>query len=414
MSHKKFAGRKRIDSILSLKKIKAKITPAITRTVQTEHLHSTPFPIKLTEGDGGDIRVPNRVQLFRTGTFRKLLPTGGSQEIKITEETLAEIVKNFKNHVRGVEPAIDFAHRSDDEAAAWIKDLKIEQVGGETQLWAEVDWTPDGKAAVAAKRFRYLSPDFAFSYTDNETGEKFGATLFGAGLTNRPVIKNMAPAVELTEVEDMAKGKKKIQEMSAEELKVLLAETKDETAKSLIQWRLDEMADDVDGGDDDSSDDDDASDDGDDKEDGKAKDKKFSDLKKAHAKLSGDYQKMAKEMADMKSSMLKSLSEAKDAKKVSDFEKLVLGGKAVEAQREAFLCDDMIKFSELAQPVKLETFGATGAPIGTETSAQDEILKLAEEKRAKNKDLDHGTSISMVLNEKPELNRRYQKEIGVL
>ena len=113
-------------------------------------------------------------------------PNGKSIEIEITRQTLSEILENFNNKVRGVDLAVDFAHKSDDEAAAWIKKLFLRTAGKETQLWAEVDWTPDGYEALAAKKFRYLSPDFAFSSEDNETGEKYSATLFGAGSYESP------------------------------------------------------------------------------------------------------------------------------------------------------------------------------------------------------------------------------------
>ncbi len=206
--------------------------------------HTPGFPVKLTENESG-VKIPNRVQLFKTGTFKKNEIDGTSSEIKITPQILKEIVQNFQDEVRGIDLAIDFAHRSDEEAAGWIKGLTIETHGHETQLWAEVEWTPDGKAALSGKRFRYLSPDFAFAYIDNETGDKFGATLFGAGLTNRPVIKNMAPAVELTEVDEMAKKTtttKKIWDLSKEELETRLAEEKDEEKKEFIQHRLNELA----------------------------------------------------------------------------------------------------------------------------------------------------------------------------
>ena len=44
-----------------------------------------------------------------------------------------------------------------------------------------------------------MSPDFTFNYVDNETLNEYGPTLFGAGLTNRPVIKNMEPVIQLSE-----------------------------------------------------------------------------------------------------------------------------------------------------------------------------------------------------------------------
>lgn len=370
--------------------------------IVAERFHATPLQIRLTETENG-LKIPQRVQLFKTGTFKKLDPeTGKSVEIKITRETLAEIIKNFHDEVRGIDLAIDFGHRSDEEAAGWIKNLTLETHGHETQLWAEVDWTPDGKAALSGKRFRYLSPDFAFAYTDNETSEKFGATLFGAGLTNRPVIKNMAPAVELTEVEDMAKKKttpksfaELIKKGTKEELEVRLSEETDEEKKETIQHRLDEMSD--------SEVEADASDDS---EEPKKKDKKMT-----YAELEKQCQELTEKLAASESKVATQAAEVAKKEKKATFDALVLKGVANGAQEQAFMEGDTIKFAELATTIKTKAIGDNGKPIETATKASDEIITLSE-KAVKDGVAKPSEAASYVLKNNPELEKRYIKEMG--
>lgn len=143
--------------------------------------------LKLSEAPSQDI------QLFRVGTFYH--PEYG--KFDITPEALKAMETNFKNKIRGIDIAIDYKHDSEDIAAGWIKELYLSSDGKE--LWAKVDWTPKGSQVLGEKEFRYISPDFTFNYQDNESLKKFGPVLLGAGLTNRPTIKNMEPVVQLSE-----------------------------------------------------------------------------------------------------------------------------------------------------------------------------------------------------------------------
>ena len=182
----------------------------------------------------------------------------------------------------------------------------------------------------------------------------------------------MAPAVELTEVDEMAKRTKKISDMNKEELQVRLSEETNETVKELLQLRLDEMSDD----DDDSNDDDDANED-DDADDQKGPEnstaqtwqenpKKAQPLQEHNLdELTGKHAKLIDKVAGMcRPRAIKSLAE-------NNFNKLLADGKVVEAQRKPFMENDTIKFAELTQPVKFKTLGAHGEEIAkTETSAQ--------------------------------------------
>lgn len=356
--------------------------------LDTQRYRINPIAIRLTEGDSGEIHIPNKVQLFRTGTYRKTQPDGSPLIFEITKETLAEIVQNFKDKARGIDINIDFSHKSDEEAAAWMKDLILENNG--TELWAEVEWTPDGLAALGAKKFRYLSPDFAFSYTDNESGKKFGATLFGAGLTNRPVIKNMAPAVELTEVEEIEMDPKELEILKAKAAKV----DQLEADKKPLELKLAEKEDDAPPK----------------KKD--AKDMNLEEMQEAYGKLSASHQAVCDELAEMKKSQAKLLAEAAEKKKEADFNILLSEGKVVAAQKDPFMKGDMATFAKLQQPVKIKTLGSGETVTAQETSAQDEVLQLAEELVKTGKVKTKRDAVNTVLRENPKLEARYEKEMN--
>lgn len=132
-------------------------------------------------------RPVSDIQIARTGTWEH--PQYG--RLEITEQTLQDFVDNFYRHVRGIDIAVDQAHRPEDGAAGWIKALH--KRGNE--LWATVEWTPLGVRLIRDGIYRYFSPEFAVTYTDPETGQKYRNVLLGGGLTNRPFIKGMAPVM---------------------------------------------------------------------------------------------------------------------------------------------------------------------------------------------------------------------------
>jgi len=133
----------------------------------------------------------NEVEILRTGEWDH--PQYG--KIKITEPVIDNMIKNFYNNVRGVDLAVDQAHKPDDGAAGWFKELRKEDTGIAVRLMAKIEWTPTGKELIKSKIFRYFSPEFTFNYKDAETGNQIKNVLFGGALTNRPFIKGMAPVL---------------------------------------------------------------------------------------------------------------------------------------------------------------------------------------------------------------------------
>jgi phage I-like protein len=321
------------------------------------------FPrVAISLNEAGKKGVPQKVQILRTGEFTD--PRYGTFEI--TAADLLTMKKNFDAKVRGVDLAIDYAHESDQVAAGWIKGLELSTSGNE--LWATVEWTPQGAKRLSDKEFRYLSADFAFDYKNNETGNSYGPTLFGAGLTNRPVVKNMAPAVELTERKD--KEMKTVEQLQSE-IKTL-TEQSDAMKKALGEMTADQAI------------------------------AKIATLETEKAGL-------AKEVGELKAKVDGFEQAQKLAEKSASFNKLMSEGKAVEAQREHFMSGDMVKFAAAAGKVNLSEKGNGAQPPEATTSdttkaeAEKKILTLAEKMVEEKKSVGLAQAISEVRKQNPDL-----------
>lgn len=323
--------------------------------------------LRLASGDGH----PNKVQVLREGKFYHRNKEGEVEEIVVTRELMDSMIKNFSEKVRGIDLAIDFAHESGKEAAAWITNLFVEDTDAGAQLWAEVQWTGAGKSKIQEREYRYLSADFTLNHVDNETLQEYGPVLFGAGLTNRPVVKNMSPVIELSEKNyseaiqnQEMEGDGKMEE-KVKELEAMVAALREEVAGLKAE-----------------------------------KESLMGDKKAAEDKLGG----MEKELAESKKAIELSEKEKK-------FSVLLSEGKAVEAQREAFIEGDMVKFTELAQPLNLK---AQGSGKDNETKkfadAEAELDSLVEKKLSEDKGLKVSEARRLVLSENAELNKRLSEK----
>jgi len=330
-------------------------------------IYRTPaFEVRLSESATGTI------QLFRVGTFHH--PNYGTFEI--TPQILSEIKKNFDAKVRGIDIAIDYKHDNEDAAAGWIKELKLSDDGN--ALYAIVDWTPDGQKALSDKEFRYISPEFTFAYQDNETLKQFGPTLLGAGLTNRPVIKKMDPVVELSEYKSADQSalkealKKKSESNSIvtdSKLKKPIGEKKMDANKKLADMSPEELV------------------------------AKIQELMDQLAQLKGQNDMMAADA--QKVCAAQELAEKKVA-----FAKLMSEGKACAAQEESWIKNDMVKFVELSQPMKLSEQGNAGKDKEDSSgSVDDRIHKLAEKLMTDKSAKDLSQAYKMVLSANPELSK---------
>lgn len=306
------------------------------------------FVIKLSE-DGS---VPARVQLLRVGSFNY-----EGEPMLITKEIMASFVKNFEAKVRGYEDGklpIDYFHENDKVAAGWISSLVLENEGNE--LWAEVQWTPRGQKVIGEGELRYLSVEFHFDYESNEGGVRFGPTLFGAGLTNRPFIKGMK-AIKTLSDKLAGQAEKGYYTMTPEQMVAKIAELE----------------------------------------------KAIAEMKSALEASKGQVEAAKQEAEGLKQE--KAMSDKK-----ASFDKMLAEGKAVEAQRESFMSGDMAKFAELAKPTNKDSRGAEGGEGEGKGDAQDQILKLAEtiqkERKCSTKE-----AISLALASNKDLHEKYKNEV---
>jgi len=285
-----------------------------------------------------------KMQICKTGKFFD--PRYGKFEITLS--MLSEMVSNFEKGVRGVVPALDYKHEADDVAAGWFKKLYIQS---ESELWAEIEMTPKGEKVLADKEFGYISAEFEDQYSDNESGQKHGCVLLGAGLTNRPVLKRMKPVVQLSETENKEDGMKKLEDMNLEEMKKYCQELEMKN-KELME-----------------------------------KMKPEPEVKPSEPKPEEDPEmekKLEIELAQAKKELAEANQKLELAEKTTSFTKLLSEGKACEAQRESFIAGDMAAFVEKAVPFKLNEQGHANKPEPiVEKSAEDEVLekatKLSEE-----------------------------------
>ncbi len=124
------------------------------------------------------------VTLTRMGDFED--PRYG--KFSITPAMLGQMVSNFDKKATGQDVFVDVAHKHSDGAAAKVMKLAVEN----GKLRALVEWTPFGIDAVRQRGFTYLSAEFHENYkTSDQDGVMHGCVLLGAGLTIRPVIKNL-------------------------------------------------------------------------------------------------------------------------------------------------------------------------------------------------------------------------------
>lgn len=316
----------------------------------------------------GTSPVPNKIQLLRTGSFN----SEQYGKFKITAADLTSMVKNFNEKVRGYDDGrlpIDYFHENEKIAAGWIEALELS--ADSEELWATVTWTPRGEKHLADKELRYVSAEFHFNYVSNEGNKKFGPTLFGAGLTNRPFVKGMDAVVELTEGDNQMTLEQALAQI--EELKKQIESLKAGKTAAPAPEDEAEMA---------------------------AVKKQLAD---SQAKCA-EYEAVAKKTAEEKAL----------ADKKAKFDLMLSEGKACEAQREPYMANDFVKFTESAQPVKLDSRGSsTGSNTdGKGKDAQDQIIELAQ-KMVTEKKISLSEAMKQVQRENPKLAEQYRAETSI-
>lgn len=327
--------------------------------------------IKLSSVIGSQFGISPDVQVLRVGKFNH--PKYG--EFEITTATLQELKKNFDAKVRGVDLAIDYFHKSDEEAAAWFTELYLNEEN--TELWGKADWTAAATAKLSDREIRYFSPDFAFQWQDPETGVTYNNVLFGGGLTNRPFVKDMM-AIVASEEREINMTPEQLKELQATILR--LSEEGAEMKKKLEE--MEEPAPEA-------------------AEDPECE----SDDPKILKKMLGEMKAKLAEYAESNKKLLAEKAVAVEAKKMAEkesaFNLLLTEGKACAAQKDAFIKGDMVEFVKLSQPLNLVSKG-TGGGSGTTNGGgdlEDRILKLAEDKCKADKNLAMHDAISLAKKE---------------
>ena len=315
--------------------------------------------------------ITQKVQLLRAGLFSY----EGRDDLDITPQMLLAMKKNFDEKVRGYEDGklpIDYWHDSDKLAAGWIESLELKN--NDSELWADVKWTAKAKSMINDGELRYLSAEFHFDYEANEGGKKYGPTLFGGGLTNRPFVKGMEPVARFKEKDPI-------------EEKIETKNTGEDKMSKVVKANEGEIC--PEGG------------------------MSPEDMKNKMAALEAELSEYKKKLSDYEAKMGDMTKEKQMSDKAKEFDKLLSEGKAVEAQREAFIGGDTAKFAELAKPTNMIAAGNTGKESEVSTKdAQEEILELAE-KHVKELKMPLSKAISKALSENKALAERYAKDVAV-
>lgn len=297
------------------------------------------------------------IQIIRTGNF--FHPWYG--EFEITLSTLESMLRNYNNNVLKNDLMIDFNHEV-KEAGAWVKKMAIKQYSDETfGLVADIKFTPRGKQAVKDEEYKFISADFTERYVDNETQIEYGPLLYGAAFTNRPFIKGMDKNIALSEIKQK---NEEIYKMNLEEMKKqnekLLSDV------SSLQKRLEDF-----------------------EKDQKKLSEENQSLKDENKKLSEDKVKSEKEQA---------------------FNKLLSEGKAVPAQKEAYMSGDMIKFAENFVQTNSKVDGSEDNKNENEADPEDKILSIANEKLEKKEADSFDSAMQLAIKENPELYKLSQEK----
>lgn len=127
------------------------------------------------------------------------------------------------------------------------------------------------------------------------------------------------------------------------------------------------------------------------------KDEELLKLKAEHDALRRENEERVRAMEEEKA-----LSE-----KNKKFDAKLSEGLVVEAQRQAFLDDDMEKFISLQAEVKLSESGSTQEPkVEKIEDVEEHVIKLSEELASK-ENISIDKAISKVLLQNPKLNEKY-------
>lgn len=343
--------------------------------------------IKLGEGTETFPTGVEQVQLLRVGEFDH----NAYGKFSITKDTLLRLKENFDKKVRRIDLAVDYFHESNKVAAGWISGVELRE--DDNELWINVDWTKNGKERIEEKELRYISADFDFNYTDSETKVNFGPTLLGAGLTNRPHVKDMQPILleegftkdEIDKLKVLLNdNSKEIQLMDFEQMKEAIASMSADQKAQVMEMLRGET---------------------------QGEEKEMEDHEMMEKEM-GEHEKKDKEMSEeMKKQLSEKEAEIAELKgkielqeKQASFNVLLSEGKVVEAQRDAYVEGDFKKFVEQSVSINLNESGS-GLDNDEKLSSEKANMKLSElaDKIVEEKGISYSDALSYAIDENPEL-----------
>jgi hypothetical protein len=116
----------------------------------------------------------------------------GGRVIDVQPDDLEAMAENLRSGAMGPERMVTLAHPDDADLAAtpavgWIiaATAKVETHDGKAVLMADIRWLDQMAADIDAEKYKYISPVFTNSYTD-QSGAQLGWGLLFAGVTNTP------------------------------------------------------------------------------------------------------------------------------------------------------------------------------------------------------------------------------------
>lgn len=127
-----------------------------------------------------------KIQIMRTGERDH----PAYWKVKVTKDTLKDVLTNFENRERWVELAVDENHEPNHRAFAWFKKVYLEW---KDALFWVVKLTQQGAEALTKGAYKYFSPEIVFSKKDEESWKIIKNLLLWGAFTNRPFFKNMQP-----------------------------------------------------------------------------------------------------------------------------------------------------------------------------------------------------------------------------
>ncbi len=144
------------------------------------------FEMRAPEVIGGAATAPQWVQVFPLGEIAAV----DGRSWRLSDPSA--VVDRVKARLADRPILVDYDHRShfepysggDQLAAGWVSGVEVREGG----IWVSVDWTPAAATSIAAREYRYVSPEFT---TDTE-GEILA--LDAVALVNRPALRMAALA----------------------------------------------------------------------------------------------------------------------------------------------------------------------------------------------------------------------------